>query len=73
MGSGLLRITHEFLAMMLGTDRPSVSLAAGALQKKKIIEYSHGAVKVLNRKKLESSACECYSVIQNFNAESVTK
>lgn len=73
VGSGLLRITHEFLAMMLGTDRPSVSLAAGALQRKKIIEYSHGAVKVLNRKKLENSACECYSIIQNFNAEFVIK
>lgn len=69
VGSGLLRITHDFLAMMLGTDRPSVSLAAGALQKKRIIEYSHGSVKVLNRKKLESSACECYSVIQNFNGD----
>jgi CRP-like cAMP-binding protein len=69
VGSGLLRITHEFLATMLGTDRPSVSLAAGALQKKKIIEYTHGSVKVLNRKKLEGSACECYSVIQAFNAE----
>lgn len=67
--SGLLRITHDFLATMLGTDRPSVSLAAGALQKKKIIEYTHGSVRVLNRKKLESSACECYGVIQEFNAE----
>ena len=52
VGSGLLRITHDFLATMLGTDRPSVSLAAGALQKKKIIEYTHGAVRVLNRKNL---------------------
>jgi len=71
VGSGLLRITHDFLAMMLGTDRPSVSLAAGVLRKKRIIEYSHGAVKVLNRKKLESSACECYGLIQEFNAEMV--
>ncbi len=71
VGSGLLRITHDFLATMLGTDRPSVSLAAGALQKKKIIEYTHGAVRVLNRKKLEGSACECYGVIQNYSAELV--
>lgn len=71
VGSGLLRITHDFLATMLGTDRPSVSLAAGSLQKKRIIEYTHGAVRVLNRKKLESSACECYGVIQDFNAEMV--
>jgi CRP-like cAMP-binding protein len=69
VGSGLLRITHEFLATMLGTDRPSVSLAAGGLRKKHIIEYSHGSVTVLNRKKLESSACECYGLIQQFNAE----
>lgn len=67
--SGLLQITHEFLATMLGTDRPSVSLAAGMLQRKRIIEYTHGAVKILNRKKLESAACECYGVIQQFNGE----
>jgi CRP-like cAMP-binding protein len=73
VGSGLLRITHEFLATMLGTDRPSVSLAASGLQRKKIIEYTHGAVKVLNRKKLEGSACECYSVIRELSAEIVAK
>ena len=69
VGSGLLRITHDFLAMMLGTDRPSVSLAAGGLQKKRIIEYTRGSVKILNRKKLEGSACECYGIIQQFNGE----
>ena len=73
VGSGLLRITHDFLAMMLGTDRPSVSLAAAAMRKKRIIEYTHGAVKVLNRKKLESSACECYGLIQQFYGEMVPK
>jgi len=69
VGSGLLRITHDFLATMLGTDRPSVSLAAGVLQRKRIIEYAHGSVRILNRKKLETSACECYSLIQQFNGE----
>jgi len=73
VGSGLLKITHDFLAMMLGTDRPSVSLAASALRKRKIIEYSHGSVRVLNRKKLESAACECYGVIQQFNGEMIPK
>jgi CRP-like cAMP-binding protein len=69
VGSGLLRITHDFLATMLGTDRPSVSLAAGALQRKRIIEYLHGSVRILNRKKLETSACECYGIIRQFNGE----
>ncbi|MFY9802541.1 MAG: Crp/Fnr family transcriptional regulator [Candidatus Acidiferrales bacterium] len=67
--NGSILITHDFLATMLGTDRPSVSLAAGILQRKKNIEYTRGAVKILSRKKLEGSACECYGVIQQFNAE----
>lgn len=67
--SALLRITHDFLAMMLGTDRPSVSLAAGSLQTRGIIEYMYGGVKIINRKKLEMAACECYAVIHQFDAE----
>src|ERR1700691_851294 len=51
--AGLLVITHDFLAIMLGTDRPTVSSAAAVLQRKKIIHYTRGAVKILNRKKLE--------------------
>lgn len=67
--SGSLPITHDFIATMLGTDRPSVSLAAGVLQKNKLIEYTRGAVKIVNRKKLEESACECYGIIQQYNGE----
>jgi CRP-like cAMP-binding protein len=62
-----LPITHDFLATMLGTDRPSVSAAAGVLQKKKLIEYTRGAVRIVNRKKLEGAACECYGVVQQYN------
>jgi CRP-like cAMP-binding protein len=64
-----LHITHDFLATMLGTDRPTVSLAAGVLQRKEIIEYTRGAVKIVNRKKLEDSACECYGVIRQYDGE----
>jgi CRP-like cAMP-binding protein len=42
--SGSLPITHDFLATMLGTNRSSVTLAAGILQRKKVIEYTRGAV-----------------------------
>jgi CRP-like cAMP-binding protein len=65
--SPLLPLTHEFLAQMLGTGRPSVTLAAGALESVGVIENFRGTVKVLNRKGLEQAACECYGVIQNFN------
>ena len=64
--SGVLPITHDFIATMMGTDRSTVSLAAAVLQKKGIIEYVRGAVKIVNRRKLEKSACECYAVIQQF-------
>ncbi len=67
--AGVLPITHDFLATMLGTDRPTISLAAGILQKKKLIEYPRGAVKILNRQKLERAACECYGIIQQLNGE----
>jgi CRP-like cAMP-binding protein len=67
--SSSLAITHDFLATMLGTDRPTVSLAAGVLQDRQIIEYVRGAVKILNRAKLEACACECYRVIQQYNRE----
>src|SRR6202023_282754 len=66
---GVLPITHDFIATMMGTDRPTVSLAAAILQKKGIIEYVRGTVKVVNRRKLKNSACECYGVIQQFEDE----
>jgi len=51
--SGTLPITHDFLATMLGTDRPSVTLAAGVLQRRGAIEYTREAVNALSRQKLE--------------------
>ena len=62
----VLPITHDFIATMIGTDRSTVSLAAGVLQKKGIIEYVRGAVKIVNRRKLQTTACECYDVIRQF-------
>jgi CRP-like cAMP-binding protein len=65
--SQLLPLTHEFLAQMLGTGRPSVTLAAGVLESNGLIENMRGTVKILNRKNLEEAACECYGVVQLFN------
>ena len=73
VNSEYLPVTHEFLAQMLGTGRPSVSLAAGILQKARTIEYARGSVKILNRAELESAACECYRAIQHFNRTLATK
>jgi len=65
--SEILYLTHEFLAQMLGTGRPSVSLAVGMLEHAGFIENFRGTIRVRNRKALEDSACECYRVIQHFN------
>jgi len=67
--SQLLPLTHEFLAQMLGTGRPSVTLAAGVLEEAGLIKNMRGTVQVLNRKNLEAAACECYGVIQHFNGK----
>ena len=67
MDSPWLSLTHEYLAQMLGTGRPSVSLAAGALEQAGLIENARGSVKIVNRKSLEEISCECYGVIQLFN------
>jgi CRP-like cAMP-binding protein len=67
--SDLLPMTHEFFAQMLGAGRPSVTLAAGALQKAGIIRYTRGKVNILNRQALEAAACECYRVIRQYNGD----
>ncbi|MGI8770496.1 MAG: Crp/Fnr family transcriptional regulator [Acidobacteriaceae bacterium] len=53
---------QEFLADMLGVQRPSVSVAAGALQRKGTIEYHRGRMQVTDNEQLRACACECYGV-----------
>jgi len=64
----VLPITHEFLSQMLGTGRPSVSLAAGILEQAGLIENLRGNVRITNREGLEKFSCECYAVIQRISA-----
>jgi CRP-like cAMP-binding protein len=55
---------HEFMAMMLGVTRSVVTRAAGQLQKEEMIRYTRGQVTVLDRDRLEATACECYGVLK---------
>jgi CRP-like cAMP-binding protein len=66
VGGDKLVLTHEFLSIMLGTRRTTVTLAAGLLQKDGIIEYKRGKVQILDRKKLEAVCCECYGDLREF-------
>src|ERR1700730_327652 len=67
LDSGIVPLTHDFLATMLGNALYVVTVAAGILRREGIIEYTRGSVRILNRKKLESFACECYALIKQYN------
>jgi CRP-like cAMP-binding protein len=59
-----LSLTHEFLSTMLGVRRAGVSEAASQLQGKGLIRYQRGRIQIVDRKSLETAACECYGVIR---------
>jgi len=60
MLSNEFRMTHEFLSHMLGVRRVGVTEAASALQRRKLIEYSSGNIKILDDRGLEKASCSCY-------------
>ncbi|MBZ9936946.1 Crp/Fnr family transcriptional regulator [Mesorhizobium sp. BR1-1-16] len=57
-------LTQEFLAQMLGVHRPSVSVAAAALQTGGLIQYGRGSITITDRKGLEAASCNCYELIK---------
>ncbi|AXC11443.1 hypothetical protein ACPOL_2119 [Acidisarcina polymorpha] len=68
VGGEVLPLTQELLAIMLGARRSSVTLAASDLQRRGLIEYHRGQVKIMQRDLLENAACECYSVTRRLFA-----
>ncbi len=69
------RLTHQFLADLLGVQRSAVTIAAGRLQDKKLIAYVRGKISILSRNGLEAASCECYGAgldppVRSFTAVS---
>ena len=60
-----LIMTQELIADMLGVRREGVTVAAGRLQDSGAISYVRGRIKILDRKKLEATVCECYRVVKD--------
>jgi CRP-like cAMP-binding protein len=56
--------THEFLALLLGVQRQTVTLAAGKLQRQGLIRYGRGHITIVDRQGLESASCECYRAMR---------
>jgi len=56
-----LRLTQEYLSQVLGVYRPTVTGIAQKLRRDNVIDYERGTIVICDRKKLEESACTCYS------------
>jgi CRP-like cAMP-binding protein len=62
VGINQFELTHEYLAMMLGTGRSGLTIAASALRRAGLIRYTRGTITILDRAGLEGTTCECYEV-----------
>ena len=60
-------MTQEFLSNMLGVRRVGVTEAASALQRRKLIEYSRGNIRILDDRGLEEACCSCYESVRDMH------
>jgi CRP-like cAMP-binding protein len=65
VGDNVLPLSHEFMADMLGVTRSSVSVVAGHLQERNLIQYTRGRIQLIDTAGLEAVACECYRVVRD--------
>ena len=68
-----LLVTQHLLAEMLGVQRPTITNAAGELERAGLIERSRRHVKILNRQGLSQASCECYQLVRERTAHYLPK
>jgi CRP-like cAMP-binding protein len=55
---------QEELARLIGARRSTVSEAATQLRRRKVIAYSRGVIRIVDRRGLEAAACDCYGMLK---------
>ncbi len=68
-GGDDVRLTHQFLATMLGVQRTTVTEALGVMTEHRLIQQSRGAIRILDRARLEAQVCECYAAVRAHLAQ----
>ncbi len=64
-------LTHEFMALMLGVRRQTVSAVASDLSARGLVVYRRGFIRIIDRAGLEGATCECYEFIRDEYARLV--
>ena len=65
-GYEMLDFTQECLSQMIGTQRTTVTVVAGSLQRRGLIRYSRGRIHILDRPGLEAATCVCYPIVRRL-------
>jgi CRP-like cAMP-binding protein len=63
VGTSSFQLTQEYMAVMTGVQRSTVSTMAATLKRAKVIDYSRGQMSILDRPALLRHSCECYAVV----------
>ena len=64
LSSDHFHMTHEMLGHMLGVRRVGVTHAAYALKQRRLIDYSRGAIDIVDGMGLQAAACSCYRMVE---------
>ena len=57
-----IALTQEYLAVMVGVQRTTVTAACSDLKAAGVIHYTRGRIQIVDRPALEKRACECYAI-----------
>lgn len=66
VGSDDIQLTHEYLSIMLGTRRASVTDVLRPLQDANLIRSKRGRITILDATELEAKSCECYRAVKSI-------